>query len=525
MSNSKRDNFTEKTISILRRRVGNMCSNPNCFKHTVEGHSTNVEKVIDTGIAAHICAAAFNGPRYDESMTNEARKHISNAIWLCAHCSMKIDREPAAYPVELLKKWKVIAENRISLNSNQRLLTEQEAEYKVNQSFLQSLGLSIPEKFNTSLSGISKAVNQYFHNLDPRLNIKYSYINGVDNFQISSLQSETDEPILLKFNPECSQEYNIKIKNFINHGQPVTFNITELSSNSIGLNNIFPQTNMLGTVTINPQKDLKANIEILDSNDNILVEFENNLYIGETSFSFKSEKFDGLLSLIIDKANFKNEVSREETTILLNYKIWDSHDLQSLKYFTQIYRIFEKMYASGKITLNINIDGIVYFSSVISLENEKFYGLFYLLSYTYYSRLLCKTLDISILFDSSCSFSAEEYQDIYDTVITIKDINTKDPFTQTLKFNSLEYINPENLKDGLEISFNKEYIININNIFNHKVNERLFITHTFLNLKKEVLYSIKNSKHFYDIYFDNTDKSGTYIRSSSLKNPLHHTLK
>jgi len=524
MSNSKRDNFTDKTISILRRRVGNMCSNPTCYKHTVEAHSTNVEKVIDTGIAAHICAAAINGPRYDESMTTDARKHISNAIWLCAHCSIKIDREPSAYPIALLKKWKEIAENRISLNSNQRLLTEQEAEYKVNQSFLQSLGLSIPEKFNTSLSGISKAVNQYFHHLDPRLNIKYSYINGINNFQISSLQSETDDPIIIKFNPECNNEFNIKINDFINHGQPVKFNITELSSNSVGLNNIFPQTDMLGTVTISPHKNLKANIEILDFDDNILVEFEDNLYIGNSTFSFKSEKFGGLLTLNIDQAKFKKEEYREETTILLNYKIWDYQDLQSLKYFTQIYRIFEKMKASGTIKLNIIIDGIVYFSSENSLENDKFNSLLSLLSYTYYSRILCKTLDLSISFDSSYSFLAEEHQDIYDTVMVIKDTNSKDPFIQKLKFSSLKYFDPKNIKDGLEISFNKEYLININNIFNHKINKSLFITHTFLNLKKEVLYSFKNSKHYYDIEFDNSDKSGTYIRSSSLKNPLNDSV-
>ena len=421
------------------------------------------------------------------------------------------------------KNGKKIAENRISLNSNQILLTQQEAEYKVNQSFLQSLGLSVSEKFHSSLSGISRAVNQYYRTLDPRLNVKYSYINGIDNFHISSLQSETDEPILIKFNPECKKDFNIKIMEFINHGQPVTFNITELSSNSLGLNNIFPQADMLGIVTITPKEKIKANIEILDSDDNILVEFEDNLYIGDTTFSFKSEKFGGLLSLIIDKATFKNEAYREETTILLNYKIWDNQDLQSLKYFTQIYRLFEKMYASGTITLNINIDGKIYYSSVNSLENEKFYGLFSLLSYTYYSRLLCEKLDIRIFFDSSCSFSAEEHQNIYDTVIAIKDKNTNDSFTTNLNFSSLEYLDPKNIENGLEISCNKEYVISLNNLFNHKINKRLYIIHTFLNFNKEVVYSFKNSKHFYEIFFDNTDKSGTYKRSSTLKNPMHNT--
>ena len=110
---SSRDNFTQDTVNKLRRRAGNICSNPDCYKQTLEPQITNEEKTTDTGIAAHICAASENGPRYDKAMSEKDRKHISNAVWLCSHCATKIDREAAAYSVTLLKQWKKIAEERI----------------------------------------------------------------------------------------------------------------------------------------------------------------------------------------------------------------------------------------------------------------------------------------------------------------------------------------------------------------------------------------------------------------------------
>ena len=51
----------------------------------MEPQATDPTKVIDTGVAAHICAATIGGPRYKAEMTTEERKDINNAIWLCAH--------------------------------------------------------------------------------------------------------------------------------------------------------------------------------------------------------------------------------------------------------------------------------------------------------------------------------------------------------------------------------------------------------------------------------------------------------
>ena len=63
-----RDDFSAKIKELLANRVGMKCSNPGCRKLTCCAN-TKPDKVTNIGVAAHICAAAKGGPRYDASMT------------------------------------------------------------------------------------------------------------------------------------------------------------------------------------------------------------------------------------------------------------------------------------------------------------------------------------------------------------------------------------------------------------------------------------------------------------------------
>jgi hypothetical protein len=111
----KRDNFTKPTIDILAKRVGFLCSNPNCRKHTI-GPSQNPEKATLIGIAAHITAASPEGPRYNGELSEAERIHIDNGIWLCSNCATLIDKDETRFPVQLLKSWKEDAENEMLEN-------------------------------------------------------------------------------------------------------------------------------------------------------------------------------------------------------------------------------------------------------------------------------------------------------------------------------------------------------------------------------------------------------------------------
>lgn len=53
-------------------------------------------------------------------MSPEERKSISNAIWLCASCADRIDKDEIRYPVKLLHEWKSDAEKMINPDNHKR---------------------------------------------------------------------------------------------------------------------------------------------------------------------------------------------------------------------------------------------------------------------------------------------------------------------------------------------------------------------------------------------------------------------
>lgn len=109
-----RDDFSKDTIRKAAGRVGYRCSFPGCPNATIGASMESPSKTSITGVAAHICAAAEGGPRYDKNMTVEERSGVENCIWLCQTHSKLIDTDVKTYPVELLRQWKADAETAAS---------------------------------------------------------------------------------------------------------------------------------------------------------------------------------------------------------------------------------------------------------------------------------------------------------------------------------------------------------------------------------------------------------------------------
>ena len=107
-----RDEFSKKTKDTLAKRVNYLCSNPKCGRLTI-GPSEDETKSILVGVAAHICAAAKNGPRYNSELSMSERTSVNNGIWLCSYCSVLIDKEESYFTVEKIREWKNTTENLV----------------------------------------------------------------------------------------------------------------------------------------------------------------------------------------------------------------------------------------------------------------------------------------------------------------------------------------------------------------------------------------------------------------------------
>jgi hypothetical protein len=106
-----RDDFNQRTKTLIAGKAGRRCSNAECRKPTVGSDAEQVG-VIKLGVAAHITAAAARGPRYDPNLTPEERRGESNGIWLCQNSAKLIDSDLGYFTVELLLIWKKQAQER-----------------------------------------------------------------------------------------------------------------------------------------------------------------------------------------------------------------------------------------------------------------------------------------------------------------------------------------------------------------------------------------------------------------------------
>jgi len=69
---------------------------------------------VNVGVAAHITAAAANGPRFTQTLSPEERASADNGIWLCQTCAKLVDNDETRFPPDVLFRWKLTAEEAAS---------------------------------------------------------------------------------------------------------------------------------------------------------------------------------------------------------------------------------------------------------------------------------------------------------------------------------------------------------------------------------------------------------------------------
>lgn len=133
-----RDNFKAAVKKTMAERVAWRCSFPGCGAVTIGPKKGDVNKSVNLGHAAHICAAAENGPRYDLDMSTAYRTSIENGIWMCSRHATLIDQDYTEYSVQTLKLWKSQAEELAYKN----LVYGNDEPFEVNSTLI-SIGFNI----------------------------------------------------------------------------------------------------------------------------------------------------------------------------------------------------------------------------------------------------------------------------------------------------------------------------------------------------------------------------------------------
>ena len=154
-----RDSFSPPTKELIAKRSGYICAFPNCKRMTVAGSSDRKSGLTMTGVAAHITAASWKGPRYDRGMRAEERAGESNGIWTCQIHGKFIDDNLSKCTTEELRRWKVQHEKWVfnRVESGEELFNQGVCQLNFRNVGVFSEDFAIPFGRNNVLVGVNKS--------------------------------------------------------------------------------------------------------------------------------------------------------------------------------------------------------------------------------------------------------------------------------------------------------------------------------------------------------------------------------
>ena len=390
-----RDNFTQKVINDLRNRVGLRCSNPDCRVPTI-APSNNI------GQAAHICAASSGGPRYDKSMTTEERKSINNAIWLCANHATEIDRNPDAFPVELLYRWKQEAEELATKELGKKLPSDSDAIDMVSSALT-----GLPTTFlPTAISNIHLATKKSLEELDSRFLVTTSHINNLTSFEI-----QAKEKVVLSMNVHnaYAKEFNQKYRKLLEEGKD--FKIDAMAINFKG-SKLFEEIDSYRegqfSLTTSKQKAIQK-LWIMDKKTKSIESFDDivgEIAFGSKFFRFEGTTFDGLVYF-----NYQHSLDTRVNNGVINMGIsfekWNDIEINKLPYFRKIFLLFLKISQKWDMYTSLEIYGEKVFTSIeidINIDSMSCY-----LQYINRCRIIANYLNVKIPFVAEADYTREEH--------------------------------------------------------------------------------------------------------------------
>lgn len=410
-----RDDFAPRTIEILKARVAHRCSNPDCRVPT-SAPSDN-HKVNSIGIAAHICAAAPGGPRYDSNMSAEDRKSIDNAIWLCSNCSIDIDRDIKRYSVEELKDWKNQAENTARAELGKKIPSKNEAIDTVTAALT-----GLPKTYlANAISNVHQASQRSLESLDQRLQVMTTYGGGTTSIGISAKENVE---FSMRISGESVGHYLEKYKLLLEHGKDL-----EIDSGLITIEGS-PLLNKLledadSTLNISsPKLQATQKLWLAHGKKSQVVSFDDiqgAISFGTKTFTFKGNACGRLFSFSY-QTSFDKDDDKVNITMSLCFDQWEDVSITCLPFFQKLDSLFKCMSEGWEMFTSLEIAGARVFTSKGACVDKWEYVLdtASLLHYVACCRTVAQYFCLNIPFTSKLSYTSDDHQKISDVADIIE---------------------------------------------------------------------------------------------------------
>lgn len=436
-----RDNFAKPTVTKLRNRVSDRCSNPECRTPT-GAPGTGNDGTTTIGIAAHIRAASKGGPRYCELQSEEERKSINNGLWLCSPCATKIDRDTITYHPELLHQWKSAAETKAKKELGRRLPHEDDA---IDQ-LVTALTGNARELMPSAIHNTHRAMENVLERLDPRFKVKSKYMNLNTTIEFRA----KDEPVSFSFKAKSENDRELpeKFRHMLDHGDELNVSLKDVEI--YGLPVVEKILGQDGTLSIYQHgKQAIHQIWLTEPETGKREEFyevAGSLTVGSKSYKFNGKMCGGMLSFCYQK-NFNCLQTSIELTV--HFSTWNERDIRSLPYFDKLRSLYKKMAGGWKLNTVLEFEGIAIAKGECApfCGNEYISNMDYYLEYIANARAIATYTNSAVIFDENFVFSSSDFGAVEAAA---KIIAGKTQFTQVAQHPKCAVLaaqNAQNIRD------------------------------------------------------------------------------
>jgi hypothetical protein len=410
-----RDDFSRPVIDILKARVANRCSNPNCRVPTSAPSENN--KANNIGIAAHICAASPGGARYDGNMSADERKSINNAIWLCSNCSIDIDRDIERHSVAMLKNWKERAEDTARAELGMKLPSHNETIDTVAAALT-----GLPKSYIAhAISNVHQASEKSLVNLDPRFLVKTSHCDGKTSVGI---YAKENVQCSMKISGESAKQFLEKYQQLLEHGKDL-----EIESDSIViegsdlLREVFETSP--GVFGIASRKmEATQKLWLVQKDTNQMESYDDIL--GDVSFGTKSFTFEGFACDKLFKFGYQKSFDENDDKVNITMTVcwdqWEGVSVKFLPFFDKLHSLFERMTDGWELFTSLEVKGDRVLASKGIFVNEWEYVLdtASFLHYVACSKIVIQYFEWEVPFTSKIAYTSEEHRKIFEVASVVE---------------------------------------------------------------------------------------------------------
>lgn len=400
-----RDDFKDGIKKKLAVRVNYLCSNPDCNSLTI-GPMKSKDGSQSIGIAAHICAASPQGPRYDPKMSPAERASIHNGIWLCTKCATTIDRDEAHYTVAMLHQWKETTEALVRQQQGRKRISDKDVTHAIATALSGYPKKLIPN----ALRHVHEAASETLEALDGRFQVLSSYIN---NKEVYELRAKEAASVRMSVKGDDASTFYLKYQSLLETGSEL-----EIPSNNVYFegSKLFEEflSGQTGVFRISPNKReavVKLHATLPISSESITFdEIRGYVNVGSKQFSFTGEACKGIIKLSITH-EFGRESRASTCNISIDLDSWQGIDVLKAPYFANVFEFVESIILGAQLTITLEVEGNRVTAGKTTLDGGKdiMGQTFCLLKYTKAARAISAKFNTSFEFDYKSSFSEDDY--------------------------------------------------------------------------------------------------------------------